>query len=199
MTTTGSPDPAERTRPLRVDARRNRARLLEVARDTFATEGLAVPIDEIARRAGVGAGTVYRHFPTKESLFEAILLSDVEKLVAEARSLVDSDDPGGTFFAFCTRMVEDGATNRALTDALTGVNIDVEAAIATATGDLHRALAVLLVRAQEAGVVRDDVGAAELRGLLVGTCLAAERSAKDTAVVGRMVAVVCDGLRRSRS
>ena len=60
-------------RPLRADAARNRARVLEVAYDTFAAEGLSVPIDEIARRAGVGAGTVYRHFPTKEDLFRAVV------------------------------------------------------------------------------------------------------------------------------
>ena len=65
---------ADRLRPLRVDAARNRARLLAVAHQTFAAEGLAVPIDENARRAGVGAGTVYRHFPTKQSLYQAIVV-----------------------------------------------------------------------------------------------------------------------------
>ena len=64
---------AQPDRPLRADAARNRARVLEVAYDTFAAEGLSVPIDEIARRAGVGAGTVYRHFPTKEDLFRAVV------------------------------------------------------------------------------------------------------------------------------
>jgi len=63
---------AQPDRPLRADAARNRARVLEVAYDTFAAEGLSVPIDEIARRAGVGAGTVYRHFPTKDDLFLAV-------------------------------------------------------------------------------------------------------------------------------
>ena len=64
---------AQPDRPLRADAARNRARVLEVAYDTFAAEGLSVPIDEIARRAGVGAGTVYRHFPTKDDLYRAVV------------------------------------------------------------------------------------------------------------------------------
>src|SRR5260370_4133101 len=84
----------ETPRAMRADARRNRARVLEVAQAVFATEGLAVPIDEIARRAGVGAGTVYRHFPTKEALFEAIVISRVERLTEEGGSLASAEDPG---------------------------------------------------------------------------------------------------------
>ena len=72
-------------RPLRADAARNRARVLEVAYETFAAEGLSVPIDEIARRAGVGAGTVYRHFPTKEDLFRAVVESRLRRVIDPAR------------------------------------------------------------------------------------------------------------------
>ena len=74
-------------RPLRADARRNRAKVLEAAEEVFASEGLAVPIDEVARRAGVGVGTVYRHFPTKEALFEAIVVARLEALVERAEEL----------------------------------------------------------------------------------------------------------------
>ena len=78
-------------RPMRADARRNRARVLEAARAVFAEEGLAVPLDEIAARAGVGAGTVYRHFPTKEALFEAVVTDriapeNVHRLINRIRS-----------------------------------------------------------------------------------------------------------------
>ena len=89
-------------RRLRADARRNRQRVLDAATAAFATEGVAVPVDEIARRAGVGAGTVYRHFPTKEALVEAIVLSRVEWLIGEARVLAGTDDPGTAFFAATT-------------------------------------------------------------------------------------------------
>src|SRR4051794_20782819 len=85
---------------MRADGERNRAKVLDVAWHAFATEGLAVPIHEIARRAGVGTGTVSRHFPTKEALFEAVLLSRVQLIVDRAESLLDADDPGQAFFAF---------------------------------------------------------------------------------------------------
>ena len=69
-----------RARTLRADAERNRARVLKVAEEVFASEGLAVPIDEIARRAGLGVGTLYRHFPTKETLFEAIVVGRMQEI-----------------------------------------------------------------------------------------------------------------------
>src|ERR1700723_287135 len=87
-------DVAQPDRPLRADAVRNRARVLEVAYETFAAEGLAVPIDEIARRAGVGAGTVYRHFPTKEDLFRAVIEHRISHVVDAGRAQLTSGNPG---------------------------------------------------------------------------------------------------------
>ena len=86
---------AQPDRPLRADAARNRARVLEVAYDTFAAEGLSVPIDEIARRAGVGAGTVYRHFPTKEDLYRAVVEDRIADIVDEGRELAGRRRPRG--------------------------------------------------------------------------------------------------------
>src|SRR5215472_10276512 len=100
----------------RADARRNRSRVLEAAIAAFAAEGLSVPVHEIARRAGVGTGTVSRHFPTKESMFEAIISSIGERLVALARQLLDTEEPGMALFEFLAAMVEEGAANRALSD-----------------------------------------------------------------------------------
>src|SRR3984885_11076494 len=85
------------TRPLRADARRNRERVLEAARAAFGAEGSDVSLDEIARRAGVGAGTVYRHFATKEALFEAVVFDRIAELVEEARTLSKDPDPGRAF------------------------------------------------------------------------------------------------------
>ena len=104
---------AEPDRPLRADAARNRARVLEVAYDTFAAEGLSVPIDEIARRAGVGAGTVYRHFPTKEDLYRAVVEDRIGNIVDEGRAVLRADDPGEGLFAILRSMVlQWGATDR---------------------------------------------------------------------------------------
>src|SRR6201991_2623031 len=96
---------AQPARPLRADAARNRARVLEVAYDTFAAEGLSVPIDEIARRAGVGAGTVYRHFPTKEDLYRAVVEDRIGTIVEDGRALLGEGDPGEALFAFLRSMV----------------------------------------------------------------------------------------------
>ena len=121
---------AQPDRPLRADAARNRARVLEVAYETFAAEGLSVPIDEIARRAGVGAGTVYRHFPTKEDLFRAVVEDRIRRIVDEGRALLAAEDPGEALFAFLRSMVlQWGATDRGLADALAGVGIDIETAM----------------------------------------------------------------------
>src|ERR1700728_1033653 len=112
-------------RPLRVDAERNRQKVLDVAQGVFAAEGLAVPIDEIARRAGLGVGTLYRHFPTKEALFLAILVDRMERLVADARELARAPDPGEAFFGFLSRVVREGSTKRDFMDALSASGADL--------------------------------------------------------------------------
>ena len=81
-------------RPLRADAARNREKVLRAAREAFAESGYGVPLDEIASRAGVGPGTVYRHFPSKEALFEAVVTARITDLVSDARARADADDPG---------------------------------------------------------------------------------------------------------
>jgi len=98
------PTSAAAARPLRADAARNREKVLRAARDAFAESGYGVPLDEIATRAGVGPGTVYRHFPTKEALFEAVVTVRVQDLVADARARADASDPGGAFFGFLARI-----------------------------------------------------------------------------------------------
>ncbi|MBW8709583.1 MAG: TetR/AcrR family transcriptional regulator, partial [Mycobacterium sp.] len=107
--------------------------MLEVAYETFAAEGLAVPIDEIARRAGVGAGTVYRHFPTKEDLFRATIEDRITRIVDDGRALLASEDPGEALFTFLRAMVlQWGATDQGLVDALAGVGIDINDAVPNA-------------------------------------------------------------------
>jgi AcrR family transcriptional regulator len=192
----GAPAGAGAGRPLRADARRNRARVLEVAFEVFATEGLAVPIHEIARRAGVGTGTVSRHFPTKEALFEAIVRSRVDSLLDRARTLAGAADPGAAFFEFFAAMVEEGAANRGIAESIAGAGFDIEAVTSGPEHDVLGALGDLLARAQRAGAVRSDVDTADVKALIVG-CLARERTAADAAARDRMIVVVCEGLRAS--
>ena len=160
---------AQPDRPLRADAARNRARVLEVAYDTFAAEGLSVPIDEIARRAGVGAGTVYRHFPTKEDLYRAVVEDRIGSIVDEGRALLEADDPGEALFTFLRSIVlQWGATDRGLADALAGVGIDIETAMPDVEADFLGMLGDLLRAAQKAGTVRRDVDVRDVKAILSG-------------------------------
>src|SRR5215469_15731826 len=135
--------PADTARPLRADARRNREKVLIAARDAFAELGFSAPLDEIASRAGVGPGTVYRHFPTKEALFEAVVQTRLEDLIADARSRCDAGDPGDAFFGFLARIREEARAKRDLPDAI--------AVPGTLQAALHEAVEALLSRAQQAG------------------------------------------------
>jgi len=186
--------PEEQTpRKLRSDAARNRARLLDVAYEAFAAEGLAVPIDEIARRAGVGAGTVYRHFPTKEALFEAIVTNRMEQLVDHAHALTDERDPADALFAFLAMLVAEGAKDQGLVDALAGVGVDFTQVAVGVEQHFMGALGGLLARAQEAGAVRSDVDVRDVKTLLVG-CQAMQRYSGDADVTERLLAVIRNGL-----
>ena len=169
--------------------------MLDAAEAVFASEGLSVPIDEIARRAGVGAGTVYRHFPTKEALFEAIIIGRVQRLVDDARSLSTAENPGQAFFDFWSRMVAEGAAKKDLHDALAGAGMDLRSVHLGIVQDLRSAIGALLTRAQEAGAVRDDVGIEELMVLMASTSLAMKHRSDDASLPGRLAAVICDGLR----
>ncbi|MBM7788122.1 TetR/AcrR family transcriptional regulator [Tenggerimyces flavus] len=187
-------------KPLRADARRNRARVLEAARSAFADLGAAVPLDEIARRAGVGAGTIYRHFPTKEALFEAVVAGGLEDLVARSESLLTASDPGAAFFEFFSSMVEQARFNRALCDALEASTGAPMAMVGHsfkdgAQAEFRSTLGVLLTRAQEAGAVRDDVQVPDVVALIAGAVLAAQRHDQDDAIAGRVLTVISDGLR----
>ena len=177
-------------RPLRADAQRNRARVLAVAMEAFAAEGLAVPVHEIARRAGVGTGTVSRHFPTKEALFEAIVLTRVAQLVDSAETLAATLPPAEALFGFMAVMVREGGLDRGLSDALTSTGFDLEAAAGGAGHRVHETIEALLAAAVRAGEVRAGVDVADIKALIAG-CLTRDTPEGRE----RMIAIVCDGLR----
>lgn len=180
-------------RPLRADAARNRARVLDVAYEMFAEEGMSVPLDEIARRAGVGAGTVYRHFPTKAALFAAIAAYRLQQLNDRAAALTDTKEPGEAFFAYLDVLVDESKSDQGLADALAGTGIDITTAIPDAEQHFMALLGDLLTRAQQAGAVRSDIGVKDVKALLVG-CQAIQRSSDGPGTTQRALAVVRDGL-----
>ncbi|HVQ49187.1 MAG TPA: helix-turn-helix domain-containing protein [Mycobacterium sp.] len=179
---------AQPERPLRADAARNRARVLEAALETFAADGLSVPIDEIARRAGVGAGTVYRHFPAKEDLVEAVIADQMQRIIDGGHALLEAGNPGEALFTFLRAAVEWSATNRGLVDALADSGNEVK----DAEEQFKDLLGALLRAAQDAGTARKDVGVADVKALMVG--LQAMHSYNDDAAA-RLRDVVLDGLR----
>jgi AcrR family transcriptional regulator len=184
---------AAATRPQRADAQRNRARILEAAEVVFAAEGIEVPVDVIAERAGVGVGTMYRHFPTKEKLCEAILLDRLSALTVDAQALADAGDPAAAFFGFLEHIVEEGAAKRDLLVAVTGAGLEFDLAAADVKDGLRDAVGVLLQRAQSVGAVRPDVTAAMVVSLVGATCQASTRNGAAPAC--DLLGIVCDGLR----
>ena len=184
-------------RPMRADAVKNRQRILDAAAEVFATKGVSVPIDLVAARAGVGVGTLYRHFPNKEALFEAIVLTKVEDLVAKARAAAAAADPVRALFAFLQLFGSEAAMKHDLFDALGSAGIDIKSRCATRIDELEAGIGRLLSRAVATGAVRDDVCAHEVVSMVIGMCDAAERLGGDPESVQRLIGVVCQGLRRS--
>ncbi|HZE31522.1 MAG TPA: helix-turn-helix domain-containing protein [Actinoallomurus sp.] len=183
-------------RELRADARRNRERVLRTAQGLFATEGLGVSLDEIARRAGVGPGTVHRHFPTKEALYLAVATDQIKQLVAEAEVLATNDDPDA-LFTLLSRMMATGAENATVKSALVAAEFDLRTAAPGVAADLTRHVADLLGRAHAAGSVRHDLTAEELMALVAGAFAAirhanAETSRERSAHIAQ---IILDGLR----
>lgn len=185
---------AERARPLRSDAIRNRQRVLEAAEAVFAEQGVDVPVDVIAARAGVGVGTLYRHFPTKETLFGAILVERIGEVARDARDRLNAEDHGVAFFGFLEHLVAESACKRDLINAFAVAGVEFEVVAAEAKQDLQAAMTDLLLAAQRAGAVRPDVTSALVLSLVGATCINVEH-AQPGVSPGELLAVVCDGLR----
>ncbi|MEO3830350.1 helix-turn-helix domain-containing protein [Actinomadura sp. B10D3] len=188
---TAAPDAAP---ALRTDARRNREIVLSTAMRVFAEEGLEVSLGRIAQRAGVGAGTVYRHFPSKEILIEAALARHVEGLVAAADRWAARAAPGEALAGFLVEVIEKSAGRRHVCDALTSDQGWPRAVLAAAAQRFREALERLLRDAKQAGAVRADIRAEDLSALTVGG--AALRSAHpDRARATDLVRLLLGGLR----
>jgi len=198
---TGPAEPTTRAdegRPLRADAAKNRERILVAAEETFAEEGVSVPVDKVAERAGVGVGTLYRHFPTKEALFEAIVFTRLQQLVEATEAFAARADAGPAFFDFIEVFAAQASAKHDLMDAMATAGIDIKTACAAELERMELGIAVLLERAKQAGAVRRDVDPSTVIGLVVGTVVAAgRRPGSNPASYRQMLDIVCDGLRPS--
>jgi AcrR family transcriptional regulator len=185
-------------RPLRRDAERNRQRILEAARLVFAERGLRGSHDDIARAAGVGVGTVYRRFPDKEQLIDALFEERIEEMAEIARTAVDRPDPWEALVVFMMSTQELQSADLGLKEIVLG------GARGAARADAARSLMAPLVarvlqRAKDAGVVRADIELTDLRliQLAIGTIADASRDVAPDAW-RRTMTLVLDGLRAER-
>ena len=180
---------------MRADAVRNKKLIVQAAREVFATAGLAASIDEIAERAGVGTGTLYRHFPTKEALFEAIVIGRVEDLVEEARRLIANDDPKTALFKLLSQIVLHGEGHQDLMDALGKQSFDPQKAMPGLLAEMWDAVGRLLKQAQRVGTVRRDVKLSHVQALVSAACAAADPKGGGAGFDQMVWTVISDGLR----
>jgi AcrR family transcriptional regulator len=185
---------AEPGRALRADARRNRARLLAAAEAVFAEHGVGASTEEVARAAGVGIGTLFRHFPTKEALLTAVYQERLRRLTDDAWARTEAADAGAEFFEFFRETVLHSERKLAIIDALAQAGVDVPALAAGSWGGLSEALRTLLIRAQEARAVRGDIGLGDVIAMLLGASRAVQHATTEPART-RAVMIVMDGMR----
>jgi len=185
---------AETARKPRTDAIRNRERVLEAAKVVFSAGGADASLEAVAKKAGVGIGTLYRHFPTREALFEAVYRREVEQLGELAEQLKSEGDPVDALRRWLKSNVEFVATKKGMVAAL--------ALAAAGSSELHafsferltKAIRTLLDRAIAAGEVRSDILAEDILRALIGMCYMHDQPGWQPAVI-RLVDVFVDGLR----
>ena len=179
------------TRPKRADARRNYEKVLAAAREAFAEGGESTSLEEIARRAGVGIGTLYRNFPNRQALLEALYTDEVEEVCRSAEQL-DGTDPWEDLNAWLERFIAYIGTKRALAAELLNY-LDHDAALfQSSRASLYASGEPLLQRAQEAGAVRPDVTIADVMQMVMGI---AKLPAGNPSQVEHLIRIALDGLR----
>ncbi len=186
--------PADSQRPLRADAQRNRELLLAAARTAFAAHGDSAPLEGIARDAGVGIGTLYRNFPTRESLVEGVYAAELDEVAAHADVLLGSLPPDLALRSWMDRYSGFIATKRGMLQTLRSGWESGRMAAPTTRVRVTRAIAGFLAAGVDAGVFRPDVQADDVTALLLGAFLSAapDRTPEQT---GRLLDLIVDALR----
>jgi AcrR family transcriptional regulator len=186
--------PGSEVKPLRADAQRNRDRLLTVAVRAFSEDGPEVTLESIARDAGVGIGTLYRHFPTREALVEAAYRNELGRLCDAAADLLQAGPPDQATRVWMDRFIDYMTTKRGMADALRALIACGGDPFAQSRGRLLGAITTLLAAGAAAGTMRGDVEPGDVLASLSGVSLAAgEPGQRDQA--RRMLDLLMDGLR----
>ncbi|MCD9875798.1 TetR/AcrR family transcriptional regulator [Streptomyces guryensis] len=183
------------TRGLRADARRNRQRLLDVAVRAFSERGTDASLEAIAKEAGVGIGTLYRHFPTREALLEAAYRNEVARVCDSAEELLAQYPPDQAMRVWMDRFIDYLATKQGMADALKAVIASGDSdPFAESLDRISTAISTLLKAGAEAGVLRSDVDPLDVGFSLGGILLiTTDKGLRDRA--GRMLDLLLDGLR----
>jgi AcrR family transcriptional regulator len=197
VTVTGSsPEPLER--PLRADAARNRARLIEAGRELFAERGLNVTMDEIARHAGVGVGTAYRRFASREALIEALFDDRIEQVIANVEAAAADPDPWNGLVTMIERSIEMQTADRGLKELLFSP-AELRTRVTGVRERMFPLVARVFTRAREAGVLRDDVSALDLPAINFMLAAVADLGADvEPELWRRYATILLDGLRARR-
>jgi AcrR family transcriptional regulator len=182
------------TKRLRADARRNREAIVKAARKVFADKGQDAQMDDIARRAKVGVGTVYRHFPTKEALLEELVRDSFRDLAQLWLGALERPDPWDAFVEVMWRSAEMHSGDRGFTEAIAEAKMAIADQVAEELG-LHASLAELMRRCQAAGSMRSDIGPDDLQSLFCGLGAVMMRPGGDGEAWRRYLALMLDGLR----
>ncbi|MFE0511334.1 TetR/AcrR family transcriptional regulator [Streptomyces sp. NPDC058964] len=182
---------------MRADARRNYERLLTEARAAFAERGTDASLEDVARRASVGIGTLYRHFPNRQALMSAVFEDAVSELLVRSRELLDAPEPCSALVTWLREMVTHAGEYRGLARALMSVSAGSGSgsALARCSTPIHEAGGALLARAQESGAVRADVSIGDLLQLTHAIALAAEESPGDPDLADRLLKLTLRGLK----
>jgi AcrR family transcriptional regulator len=180
---------------LRVDARRNNEQLLAAAREVFAKEGTEASLREVARQAGVGIGTLYRHFPTREALLESLLRNGFEQLRDRADELAGSAPPDQALITWLREYVERAGSYPGLPASVTNALYHRKSDLYESCQSMQAAGARLLTRAQDAGAVRADVTATDLFAMVSGVALVTDRMPNGRGYTDRLLSLAMTGLR----
>ncbi|MGH2600730.1 MAG: TetR/AcrR family transcriptional regulator [Dehalococcoidia bacterium] len=180
---------------MRADARRNYQRLLAEAKAAFAEHGPDASLDDIARRAGVGIGTLYRHFPTRLALQEAVIREQTDALRARAEELLASPSPGDALAIWLRANLALASMSHGLGGAVMNTMLDGETGLSSSCTLMSAAAEALLVRAQQSGVVRADADIASVLRLANAIALATLDAPDRAAQSERLLSLVLDGLR----
>ncbi|MGW5354240.1 TetR/AcrR family transcriptional regulator [Streptomyces sp. NPDC004031] len=191
-----APDPSANApgRPARADARRNRERLLAVAREAFAATGGKASLDGIAREAGVGIGTLYRHFPTREALVEALYSAELDGVVTSAPALLAELPPEVALRAWMDRYAAFFEVKRGITDTLRAGWASGAIATPATRERITAAIAVILDAGARAGSLRADVEAEDVTMMLLGVFMSTT-AGNSPQLTGRLLDLVADALR----